>query len=105
MSDDNNQYDNNNQYYENYPPMTLGDWMITFLILFCIPCVNIVMIFIWAFGSDVNPSKKTFCQAVLIVIAIITVINLLIFMSSMMFMMSEIGHSHGQYGMISLLLH
>ena len=79
MIDDNNQYDNNNQYYENYPPMTLGDWMITFLILFCIPCVNIVMIFIWAFGSDVNPSKKTFFQAYLIIAAVVFAFYILMF--------------------------
>jgi hypothetical protein len=49
--------------------MTLKDWMLTILIM-CIPCVNIVMTFVWAFGSNVNPSKKTFFQACLIWYAI-----------------------------------
>lgn len=50
---------------ENEPPMTLGDWIITLLLLY-IPCVNIIMIFVWAFGSDTNTSKKNFARAVLI---------------------------------------
>ena len=58
--------------------MTLGDWLITFLIL-CIPCVNLVMIFIWAFGSDVNPSKKTFFQAYLIIAAVVIAFYILMF--------------------------
>lgn len=45
--------------------MTLKDWIITMIIL-CIPCVNIVMLFVWAFGSNTNPNKKTFCQASII---------------------------------------
>ncbi len=61
-----------------YPHMTMGDWLITFLIL-CIPCVNIVMVFIWAFGSDVNPSKKTFFQAYLIIVAVVFAFYILMF--------------------------
>ncbi len=47
-------------------PMTLGAWIGTFLLLL-IPVVNIVLPFVWAFGSDVNRSKKTFFQAMLLV--------------------------------------
>jgi len=49
--------------------MTLGNWIVTMLLM-AIPIVNIVLIFIWAFGSNVNPSKKTYFQATLIFIAI-----------------------------------
>lgn len=45
---------------EDYP-MTVGDWMITMLVL-AIPVVNIIMFFVWAFGSG-NTSRKTYCQA------------------------------------------
>lgn len=65
--------------YNEREHMTLGDWIITFLIL-CVPCVNIVMIFVWAFSSDTNPSKKTFFQAVLIVWATFFCISLMISM-------------------------
>ena len=61
-----------------YEHMTLKDWMITMLIML-IPCVNIVMMFVWAFGSNVNPSKKTYFQAALIWLAIGIVLEILWF--------------------------
>jgi len=45
--------------------VTLGDWMITIL-LSAIPIVNIVMLFVWAFGSSTNPSKANWAKATLI---------------------------------------
>jgi len=42
----------------------MGNWMITFIIL-GIPIVNIIMLFYWAFTSSTNPSKRTYCQAIL----------------------------------------
>lgn len=53
----------------SYKPMTIGDWIITSLILL-IPMVNIVMPFVWAFGSDTQRSKKTFFQAMLIMMVV-----------------------------------
>ncbi|TVR49760.1 MAG: hypothetical protein EA425_11540 [Puniceicoccaceae bacterium] len=46
-------------------PMTVGDWMITLLVL-AIPLVNLIMYLVWAFGSTGNQNRKTFCQASLI---------------------------------------
>lgn len=71
---DNNYYNQNyyNQYEEHDMreyPMTLGDWMITLLIL-AIPVVNIVMAFVWGFGGNAPKSKQNFCRAVLIYYAI-----------------------------------
>ena len=48
-----------------WPHMKLVDWIITNLLML-IPIVNIILIFMWAFGRDVNPSKKTYFQAMLI---------------------------------------
>lgn len=63
----------------SYKPMTIGDWIITWLILL-IPVVNIVMPFVWAFGSDTQRSKKTFFQAILMM----TVVSVgLVFVFSM----------------------
>ena len=59
-----------------WPPMKVGDWIITSLLL-CIPIANIVLMFMWAFGSDVNPSKKSYFQAQLIFWAIGIVISIL----------------------------
>ncbi len=40
------------------------EWLITILIL-CIPIVNIVMPFVWAFSKGVKKSKQNFFKAVL----------------------------------------
>jgi hypothetical protein len=49
--------------------VTLGDWMITIL-LSAIPIVNLVMLFVWAFGASTNPSKANWAKATLIWMAI-----------------------------------
>lgn len=50
-------------------PVSIGDWVITYLIL-CVPLVNIVMLFVWAFGSGTNPSKANWAKASLIWFAV-----------------------------------
>ncbi len=50
----------------SYQPMSIGDWLITFIITY-IPLVGFIMLFIWAFGDGTHPSKKTWAQATLIV--------------------------------------
>ena len=52
-------------YMTQWPPMTIGNWMATQLLML-IPIANIILVFVWAFGSNVNPSKKTYFQAQLI---------------------------------------
>jgi hypothetical protein len=54
-------------------PMTVGDWIVTFIVL-AIPIVGIIMQFVWALSSDTQPSKRTFCQAGLILTAIVIVV-------------------------------
>ena len=54
--------------YDAEEPMSVGDWLVTMLIM-CIPCVNIVMIFVWAFGSG-NRSRANYFKATLIWAAI-----------------------------------
>jgi hypothetical protein len=49
-------------------PMTLGEWLITMIILM-VPCVNIVMLFVWGFGNG-NVNRKNYARATLIVMAI-----------------------------------
>lgn len=53
--------------------MTLGQWILT-LVLTCIPCVNIVMLLIWAFGSGQYISRKRWAQAQLIICAVVVVL-------------------------------
>lgn len=95
---DNNNFYNQQQPQQNYnqpyqqpygvqneQPMSLGDWIVTLLIMM-IPCVNIIMMFVWAFGSNVNTSKKNYFRASLIFAAVGLVLGLILssIISSMM---------------------
>ncbi|GAA3405320.1 hypothetical protein ACFFNY_28835 [Paenibacillus hodogayensis] len=52
------------------PVLSFKDWMITLLIM-AIPLVNIIMLFVWAFGgSSTNPNKSNYAKAALLWIAI-----------------------------------
>jgi predicted permease len=53
--------------------MSVGDWIVTYLLM-CIPLVGIIMLFVWAFGSDTRPSRKTWAQATLILLLVIPVL-------------------------------
>ncbi len=64
------------QQLQNPPPVTLGDWIITFIIM-AIPIVNIVMLFVWGFGNA-NPSKANWAKASLIFMLIAFVIYFII---------------------------
>ena len=61
-----------------YNPMSVGDWIITSLI-FAVPIVGFVMLFVWGFGSNTQPSKANWAKATLIMIGISIVIFLLFF--------------------------
>ena len=76
---------NNNGYQSAYQPIpqtdleepvTMGEWVVTMLIMM-VPCVNIVMMFIWAFGSDTKKSKSNYFKVVLIFTAISLVLSMI----------------------------
>lgn len=47
-------------------PMSFGDWLVTLLLTF-IPCVNIIMLFVWAFGDKTgNLNRQNFAKAKLV---------------------------------------
>ena len=58
-------------------PMSVSDWIVTFLLL-CIPCANIVLMFVWAFSSTEKKSKSNFFKAYLILMLIVLVIYILV---------------------------
>lgn len=45
-------------------PVSVSDWMVTYILL-CIPIVNIIMLFVWAFGSSPE-SKANWAKATLL---------------------------------------
>ncbi|MCZ8522688.1 hypothetical protein O9H32_24805 [Paenibacillus mucilaginosus] len=49
--------------------MSVKDWVITSLIL-AIPLVNIIMLFVWAFGGGANENKANFAKASLLIAAV-----------------------------------
>lgn len=72
----------------------VGEWLLAML-LSCIPCVNIIMIFVWAFGSR-KKSKSNYFKAVLIWTLIWIVIGLLVSIfagAAMAELISEISNS------------
>lgn len=46
-------------------PVSVGEWLITMLVM-CVPCVNIIMMFVWAFSEDTKKSKSNFFKSALI---------------------------------------
>ena len=64
----------------NASVMSVQDWLITILIT-AIPIVNIVMLFVWAFGNgSTNLNKKHWAKATLIWFAIIFALYIVFFM-------------------------
>ena len=59
-------------------PVSFGEWMITLLIMM-IPCVNIIMMFVWAFGNS-KKSKSNYFKASL-VWALIGIVIMILFMA------------------------
>lgn len=80
---DNNNFDQQ-QFQPQYQPqgdlepvMTLGDWLITLLVL-SIPCVGFVFMIIWAIGGANTPKSKTnFVRAQLIFTAIFVILYII----------------------------
>jgi len=46
-------------------PVTFGDWMLSMIVMM-IPCVNLIMMFVWAFGSGTKKSKANYFKAMLV---------------------------------------
>lgn len=61
-------------------PVSFADWMVTTLIL-CIPCLNIIMMFVWAFGSGTKKSKSNYFKAML-VWALISIVLIIVFVAT-----------------------
>lgn len=63
--------------HQQAPIVSIKEWLITNLIMM-IPLVNIVMMLVWAFGSNTNPNKANYFKATLILFAIVMVIYLVL---------------------------
>ncbi|RZJ30681.1 MAG: hypothetical protein EOO48_04295 [Flavobacterium sp.] len=61
-------------------PMSVKDWVVT-LIITIIPLVGIIMLFVWAFGSNENPTRQNWAKAQLVLVAIAIVLVILFMMA------------------------
>ncbi len=80
-------------------PMKVGEYILTFII-FSIPVVNIIMMFVWAFGSNVNVNKKNYSRAVLImglIGAVLAIIFSSVIIGALASIFSNSGSSYGTY--------
>ena len=59
--------------HQQAPVVSVKEWLLTNLILM-IPLVNLMMIFVWAFGPNTNPNKANYFKAALILFAIYLVL-------------------------------
>lgn len=58
-------------------PMSVKEWLITDLLLM-IPCVNIILVFVWAFSSSEKKSKSNYFKANLILAGCVLAFYLII---------------------------
>lgn len=88
-------YQNAYQPYNNTPPyqngqleleepVKISEWVLS-LVLMMIPCVNIIMMFVWAFSSTEKKSKSNFFKAYLIFFAISMALVVLIWFAIIFF--------------------
>jgi len=77
-------------------PVSFGEWMLTLLIMM-IPCVNLVMLFVWGFGSGAKKSKSNFCKAQLVWMLIFVVLYIVLIAVLGVSIFSAIGESTYSY--------
>ncbi|MGI5972025.1 MAG: hypothetical protein ACOX7P_09960, partial [Oscillospiraceae bacterium] len=53
-------------------PLRVGQYIGMFLLM-CVPILNIILLFVWGFGSSANLNKKNFARAALILCAILLI--------------------------------
>ena len=71
-----------------YNPISVGEWVITTIIL-AIPIIGFIMLFVWGFGSNTQPSKANWAKATLIMIGISIVLSFL-FLGSLLGIMGTL---------------
>ena len=59
-----------------YKPVSVGNWIITFIVM-GIPVINVIMLIIWALGGTPHQSKKTWAQAAFVLLGILFCISIL----------------------------
>ncbi len=63
---------------EQQKVLSVGEWLVT-MIIFAIPCVNIIMVFVWGFGSGGNENRKNYSRAMLVMMLIGIVLSVIFY--------------------------
>lgn len=72
-------------------PLTVGDWIITMIIL-SIPLVGFIFLLYWALSSSSNVNRKNFCIAYIVIVLIfIGLFVALMFMGVLAGLMTEVA--------------
>lgn len=66
----------------------MGEWILADLLML-VPVVNIILLFIWSFGSGYKPSKKNWARAQLIMAAVSVVVFIFLGTAVFGWMLSE----------------
>jgi uncharacterized protein involved in cysteine biosynthesis len=82
-----------NQHSDQMDPnkrvMTMGEWFVTLLVTL-IPCVNLIMMLVWAFGNG-NENRKNFCRANLIIEVLKAVLGMIFYVTVVAGMLAAYG--------------
>lgn len=70
--------------FNSEQPVSLGEWIVTYLLL-CIPCVGLIMMLVWGFGGGAKPSKRNYCRAMLLISVIITILMIVMIVFTLIF--------------------
>ena len=65
-------------------PVKVSEWLVSMLLMM-IPCVNIILVFVWAFSSSEKKSKSNYFKASLILFAISMGLSFLFWMGIVVF--------------------
>lgn len=74
----NYQYQQQPPYFQNNEPVSVGEWILTYIVL-SIPLIGLIMMFVWGFGKNTKRSKANFCKAILLLSAICCVLAFVCF--------------------------
>jgi len=75
---------------ENYEPISVGNWLLTFIVT-AIPLLNVIVILYWALSSNTHPSKQNYARA-MILLFIIGVVLYFLFGITLLSQMSQVGY-------------
>jgi len=59
---------------QNERPVSIGDWILTFILL-AIPLLNLFFLIYWALSDSTAPSKKNYCRACILLFVIMAVLG------------------------------